>query len=236
MLGDLLGDQSVLTGASIQSHYSECHATVLKWVEASGKTERPWVAGHDEQGNPGTGVPPDPGFEGFSGQARSKDSVYDLHDVRKFVLWGTLMAGGVGVEYYFGHRLPQNDIVCEDWRSREKAWEYGRIALAFFRGQLSPFWEMSNRDALAGNTLHDNSRYCFAKEGELYLVYLPSGGEAALSLDAVRSEFSVEWFNPRMGGALEAGSVHSVSGGGEVSLGMPPTDWNEDWCAVVRRE
>ena len=92
-------------------------------------------------------------------------------------LWGNLMAGGAGVEYYFGYQLPQNDLACDDWRSRDKSWDYCRIALDFFARQKIPFWDMKNFNALAGNPDNDNSRYCLARSrGELYLIYLPGGG------------------------------------------------------------
>ena len=83
------------------------------------------------------------------------------------------MAGGAGVEYYFGYGLPDNDLLAENFRSRDKSWDYGRIALEFFHSQKIPFWEMTNADALVGNEKHDNSRYCFAKANEMYLVDLP---------------------------------------------------------------
>ena len=137
----------------------------------------------------------------------AKGKSYDLHDIRKATLWGTLMAGGAGVEYYFGYKLPQNDLVCEDWRSRDRSWDYCRIALDFFRQEKIPFWEMTNADALVGNPRHDNSRYCFAKPGAVYVVYLPSGGTAELDLSAAAGEFRMQWFNPRRGGKLSAGSV-----------------------------
>ena len=105
-----------------------------------------------------------------------KSKAYTLHDIRKLCLWGTLMAGGAGVEYYFGYQLPENDLVCEDFRSRDKSWDYCRIALEFFAANKVPFWEMTNADALVGNAKNDNSKYCLAKAGELYLVYLPNGG------------------------------------------------------------
>ena len=38
------------------------------------------------------------------------------------------------------------------------------------------------------------------------------------------------WFNPRSGGALQVGSVATVSGPGIVDLGQPPRDANEDWA------
>jgi hypothetical protein len=145
------------------------------------------------------------------------------------------MAGGAGLEYYFGYKLPENDLNCEDFRSRDKSWDYCRIALDFFRDEKIPFTEMSNANALVGNTKDDNSKYCFVNPGELYLVYLPTGGEAKLDLRSVTGSFSVRWFNPRTGGALMAGPVATVQGGGAVSLGLPPGDVTEDWLAVVRK-
>ena len=145
------------------------------------------------------------------------------------------MAGGAGVEYYFGYQLPQNDLVCEDFRSRDKSWDYCRIALDFFRENRIPFWEMRNTNALIGNSKNDNSTYCFAKAGELYLVYLPDGGTADLDLTAASGRFTVKWFNPRSGGPLADGSVKSVKGGSKESLGQPPADATQDWLAVVRR-
>ena len=90
---------------------------------------------------------------------RAVDVGYTLHDIRKYTLWGNLMAGGAGVEYYFGYGLADNDLVAENFRSRDKSWDYGRIAIDFFHSQKIPFWEMTNVDELVGNDKHDNSRY-----------------------------------------------------------------------------
>jgi len=234
----LVGDQSVLTGASLQNGWNQAHACTLKWVAESAKAGRPWVVANDEQGPANLGVPPDPGYAGFSGRAgegKGKGQPYDLHDIRKATLWGTLTAGGAGVEYYFGYSLPQNDLVCEDWRSRDRSWDYGRIAIGFFRDHRVPFWEMRGADALVGNAKGDNSRYAFAKPGETYVVYLPTGGTADLDLEAHAGPFAVEWFNPREGGPLGRGSVREVRGPGKAGLGRPPADEGEDWVVLVRR-
>jgi hypothetical protein len=130
--------------------------------------------------------------------------------------------------------LPQNDLACEDWRSRDKSWDYCRIALEFFRQHKIPFWEMASADALVGSVGHDNSAYCLAKRGHLYLVYLPSGGTANLDLTGVTGTFTIAWFDPRHGGPLHRGSVRQVAGGSPVGLGDPPTDTQADWLAVVR--
>jgi hypothetical protein len=78
--------------------------------------------------------------------------------------------------------LADNDLVAENFRSRDKSWDYGRIAVEFFHSQKIPFWEMDNADELVGNEKHDNSRYCFAKANDTYLVYVPSGGTVDLNL------------------------------------------------------
>jgi hypothetical protein len=143
------------------------------------------------------------------------------------------MAGGAGVEYYFGYKMLENDLVCEDFRSRDQSWDYCRIALAFFRDQKIPFWEMSAANALVGNPDNDNTRYCFAKPGELYVVYLADGGKAELDLTSVAAgtRFEVRWFDPRTG--EPSGSAVGLKGGAPRHLAAPTS--GNDWVAVVRR-
>ena len=231
----LLGDQSVLTGASLQNPWSAVHERTLQWIAASRKAGKPWVVANDEQGSALLGVPPDPGYKGFAGKDAKGNAIQSIHDIRKMTLWGNLMAGGAGVEYYFGYTLPENDLVAEDLRSRNKSWDFGRIALDFFRTSQLPFWTMTNADGLVGNTGGDNSKWCFAKAGEVYLVYLPTGGSATLDLREVSGAFTVAWFDPRNGGVLKRGSVASVKAGTAVVLGEPPDSPSEDWLVVVKR-
>lgn len=240
----LLGDQSLLTGISMQTGWWMSHKKTLQWRKESAKAGRPWVVAHDEQNSASLGVPPDPGYKGFSGAASEKEppkgkagegfvpsDAYTLHDVRKECLWGHLMAGGAGVEYYFGYKLPENDLVCEDFRSRDKSWDYCRLALAFFREQDIPFADMQSANALIGNPKDNNDKYCLAQPGELYLVYLPEGGETDIDLRDVRGDFTLQWFNPREGGVLQ-NQPPLVQGGGVVTLKAPDAN---DWLAVVRR-
>jgi len=190
---------------------------------------------NDEQNPASDGVPADPGYKGNDGTATPAGKKYTMHDVRKLCLWGTIMAGGAGVEYYFGYKLPENDLICEDFRSRDMSWDYCRIAIAFFQTKKIPFWEMTNADALVGNDKFDNSKYCLAKRGEMYLVYLPNGDTGELDLSGVNGSFNVKWFNPRSGGELATGSTTSVTAGSHVKLGTPPSDPNEDWLLIIRR-
>jgi Domain of unknown function (DUF5060)/Putative collagen-binding domain of a collagenase len=234
----LLGRQSVLHGASLQNSWSAAHRRTWKWVTESAAAGRPWVVCNDEQNPAELGVPPDKGYKGFDGVAvgnKNKGPGYTADDIRKRTLWGTLTAGGAGVEYYFGYQLPENDLTCEDFRSRARSWGYGRAAVGFFRDHKLPVADMANADDLVGNPQRDDRRYCFAKPGAVYVVYLPAGGTCDLDLTGTPGGFTVDWFDPRAGGPLRAGSVRRVPGGGKVSVGVPPDAATEDWVVLVRK-
>ncbi len=227
----LLETPSAITGLSAQNSWSQAHARTLHWIRESARVGRPWVVCNDEQNPAGLGVPPDPGFQGYAGRGRDgKEVGYDHHDIRKRTLWGTLLAGGGGVEYYFGYQLPENDLLCEDFRSRDQSWRWCGIALEFFDRERLPLERLTNADELVGNPNHGNSRYCLAERGQVYLVYLPEGGGTDLDLTGAAGEFKLAWFNPREGGPLRAAGT--VRGGAAARLNAP--DGN-DWLAVVRR-
>lgn len=223
----LLGASSRLAGASVQIAWDRVHQEVLQWIGESAAAGRPWVVANDEQGSADVGIPPDAGWPGYSGSLTQDQ-------VRKATLWGCLMAGGAGVESYFGYKTGETDLTAQDFRSRDRWWDYCRHAHAFFVQHL-PFAEMANANALVGNGANGNSRYCFAKAGQIYAVYLASGGSATLDLSGAPGTFEVRWFDPRNGGALQSGPVGSVTGGGPVALGQPPSATTADWVALVRR-
>lgn len=240
--GPLLGNKEALSGVSIQnSDVADTHSEAVKWVNESEKSGHPWVVAHDESGNAQAGTPPDPDYPGMSSslQKISEESpnlkVPTIDEIRSEVLWGNLLGGGAGVEYYFGYRLPQNDLNAEDWRSRAKTWKYSSIALGFFHENAIPFYEMSNTDELVFNPGHSNSAYCFSKKAEIYLVYFPSGNPPDLDLSQVSGNFSVKWFNPRTGGELKTTSLNQVAGGGIVKLGNPPEKDGKDWLVLLRK-
>jgi len=191
------------------------HTETLKWVKKSEKAGRKWIVCVDEIGPARTGVKPD-----------ADDYWHD--DVRKQVLWGNLMAGGSGCEWYFGYKYPNNDLNCEDWRSRDHIWVLTRIAVDFFQNYL-PFTEMQSQDEL---TTAAND-YCFAKPCSVYAIYLPDGGTTELKIDGGR--FKISWYNPRTGGDLQDGSIKQIVGPGLHSIGQPPEEADKDWVALIKR-
>lgn len=241
--GRLLGQRDVLTGVSIQnSAVKNCHTDALKWVTRSDASGYPWGVAFDEGGTAAAGTPPDPDWPGMAeiveknSHSKMPINIPTLDEVRAQLLWGTLMAGGMGVEYYFGYKLPENDLLAENWRSRDQTWDSSRIALKFFRDRHIPFWKMKNSNALIGNSENTNAGYCFSNVGSVYLIYLPTADDVpALDLSGVSGSFSVNWFNPRTGGALENGSVKTVCGGGPVSLGHAPSDFGQDWVIYLKQ-
>ncbi|WOO40862.1 DUF5060 domain-containing protein [Rubellicoccus peritrichatus] len=226
---NLLGTGSKLTGASVQINYNQVHQETLQWIDESTAAGKPWVVANDEQGPANYANPPDDGYPGYAGGTTPSQK-----QMRAFSLWGNLMAGGAGIELYAGYLVPESDLTLQDFRSRDRMWDYNRHALNFFEMYL-PFAEMDNANDLIGNTSDDNSKYCFAKEGEVYAIYLPNGGSTNLNLSAASGDFNVYWYDPRDGGDLQTGSVASVSGGNNVSLGTAPSDTTEDWAILVKR-
>lgn len=212
----LLGDPN-LDGPSIQiGNLKSAHKETLYWSKASNEEGRQWVVNIDEIGPAKRGVDPDDREDNNQDAARAE------------VLWGNLMAGGGGAEWYFGYQNHNNDLGCEDWRTRDRMWDYTRIAVEFFQKYL-PFWEMVPADELV-----QDGNYAFAKANELYLVYLPYGGEASIDLTDADGDYEVNWYNPRTGGDLISGP--EITGGAIVELGKGSVDPDKDWAILLKQK
>ena len=234
--GSLLGDKSSLTGTSLQnSHLKDTHWQTVKWVRQSAKSGKPWVIAFDESGSAAHGQCPDIGYRGFDGKDTTGKYIYDQHSVRRQTLWGNIMGGGAGVEYYFGYKFAENDLLCEDWRSRDQSWDYCRICIEFFEKNKIPIQDMKPSDELVGNDGKGNSSYCFAKPNEIYLVYSSESKSFELDLSAATGEFSVDWYNPRTGGEIIQGET-TINSGGKVKIEPDDDNENHDWLAVIRRK
>ncbi|HLP72988.1 MAG TPA: putative collagen-binding domain-containing protein, partial [Bacteroidales bacterium] len=182
------------------------------WLKASADSGNTWVVNLDEIGPSWKGALPD-----------QYDPAHDT--IRYKVLWGNLMAGGAGTEWYFGYKFPHSDLACEDWRSRDKLWDQTKVALDFFHTYL-PFTDMKSADDLTT----EKTDYCFAKEGQIYAIYLPEGKTTDISLP--EGKFDVAWFNPRTWDKLIKGDPGQITGGKKVSIGTPPNQ--NDWVCLIK--
>jgi hypothetical protein len=206
-----------LDGLSLQVDKREGAAEVVtEWKQKSERAGHKWMITMDEIGMWHTGA--------------QADSVTPDHDsLRGDVLWGTLLSGAAGVEWYFGANNRYNDLNTEDWRTRDRLWELTKHAIDFFQEHL-PYWEMQ-----ANHNLVDiPGGYCFQKEGEVYAIYLPDSKEHTIRLDATNNSFKVQWFNPLTGGVLQSGSLTELKGGRAMSLGSPPSV-AKDWVVLLTR-
>ena len=213
---DMLGEASKLTGFSLQTNrpdFSRVHSQTKNYIDRSAAAGKPWVVACDEPGDASHALITD-----------AEDPTRD--NARKNGLWGNIMAGGAGLEWYFGYQHPHSDLTCQDYRTREKMWNQCRYALEFFKKYEIPFWDMKCDDDLTANT----DDYCFYKPGEVYLIYLKHGGQ--VQLDVVAGSFTYGWFNPRTGegldGLLKTGSVRA---GRKADLAAPDT---HDWLLVIK--
>jgi hypothetical protein len=213
---DMLGDASKLTGFSLQTSkpdFSQVHRRTRDYIDRSAAAGKSWVVACDEPGDASHGLITD-----------AEDPTRD--NARKNALWGNIMAGGAGVEWYFGYQHPHSDLTCQDYRTREKVWDQCRYALEFFERYEIPFWDMKCEDELTANT----EDYVLCRPGRVYLVYLKHGGK--VRLNTVAGNFSYGWFNPRTGdglnGLLDTGSIDT---GRKAEVAAPDSN---DWLLVVQ--
>ncbi len=137
------------------------HAETLKWIKRSREAKHPWFVCIDEIG------------PRIRASCPTTTPIESNHKLAREVLWGNLLAGGSGVEWYFGYKYHDNDLNCEDFRSRENVWKFTKSAIDFFHEHL-PFDEMESADDL----INTDGEFCFAKASEVYAAYLPSVAEA----------------------------------------------------------
>ncbi len=219
---DMMGDASKLTGFSLQMNepdFSDTFFQTKRYVTRSAEFNRPWVVACDEPGDSRLGVRPD------------NDPGESHHNARKNALWGNIMAGGGGCEFYFGYERPEGDLTLQNFRSRDSFWDYCRHTLGFFEGNEFHFEQMGNHNSLvSGNG--DNANRCLAKIGDTYLVQLHAGGSHTLDLTGAEGTYSVTWFNPRTGDPVFDGGT--VEGGAITALGTPPDTPEADWIVLVK--
>lgn len=218
----IYGTNSAFTGASLQTNkadFSRVHSQTLRVLNEAKKAGKVWAVAVDE-----------PGDAQHSLVTDQEDPAHD--DARKNGLWGAMMAGAWGTEWYFGYKHPHSDLSCQDYRSRDLFWEQGKFCLDFFNDNNIPLWNMESNDDL----ISSKGDYVMAEEGQTYVVYLKNGGESTLDLGSSDGTYDVSWYNPRAGGELQKGKIKSILGSGKQSLGLPPTKRERamDWVVLIQ--
>ncbi|MCK0188930.1 DUF5060 domain-containing protein [Arenibacter sp. F20364] len=218
----LYGQDSKFSGASLQTNkedFRNVHSSVLRILEDSKEAGKIWAVACDEPGD--------------AQHSLITDAEDPLHnDARKNGLWGAMMAGAWGTEWYFGYKHPHSDLSCQDFRSRDLFWDQGRLCLEFFKNNQVPVWDMESNDSL----ISSQGDYVLAAPGVNYVVYLKNGGESTLDLGSSSLEYTVQWYNPRKGGPLKQGKIKTISGSGPQSLGLPPKEKDQDWVVLVLKK
>eukprot|EP01023_Acetabularia_acetabulum_P013709 TRINITY_DN16620_c1_g2_i1.p1 TRINITY_DN16620_c1_g2~~TRINITY_DN16620_c1_g2_i1.p1 ORF type:complete len:204 (+),score=32.44 TRINITY_DN16620_c1_g2_i1:126-737(+) len=198
--------------------------TMMRWREQSAENGRKWVVNYDEQNPADSGMLP--------------DEFTDHYDSRQVHLWPAMMGGAAGIEYYFGYQYPHNDLNLEDWRSREKLWDYTRITKDFFTTHLD-FWNMKPIDGT-------NKKYnIFGAYERCYAIYFKSAvDQSDFQLNLPYGVYSIQWYNPRVGifqsiitGGLIQGSMSGIQGGTTITeLGLPPFETALDWVVLLKQQ
>ncbi len=211
----IVGDP-LFTATSIQYDWQFAGEFVERWREESTAAGVPWVLDMDE--NTG-GVSP------TNASIRRKQILYDVY-----------FSGGQ-IEWYFGyHPLPLGgDVTAGNFRLRESIWQYTTYARQFMENEL-PFWMMEPADNLiSGEHGLYGGAEVFAKAGDIYAIYLPQASQnATLDLRSTSGNFTLRWYSPRTG--KFEGSSTGLNGGSLQSLDSPPSNNNDDWVALVKRD
>jgi hypothetical protein len=212
-------------GASLQVDrpYKVFNET-MEWVHKSESAGHKWVVANDEQGPARVGVVP--------------DKVDPTHDaIRKDVLWGNIMAGGGGVEYLCAVNITFSDLALEDFRTVTNMIDQSRYALEFFQNHSIPFWDMSNANSRL--PVSSPNRCLAQSNGNIIVIQLVNGGSDTIELTgSPGSVYSVEWFDPFVGGSLIL--TDSITIGNniqKVPLSNPPYSTTRgDWVVLLRRQ
>jgi len=197
------------TGTSLQLNFTtDNHANIKYWRDKSAATGKKWVISFDEP--------------------YASGSTTDLTTIRKGCVWSTLMAGGQ-MEWYHGGGADLSTTL--DYNTYASQWATLGYAANFMNTYLSKdIHNMTPNDALI-----TNSNYAIAEAGKTYLFYLKNGGNATVNLSSgAGSTFSVQWFNPSVGGALTSGAK-VVGGSASTNIGNPPNNTTSDWVLLLKK-
>lgn len=216
---DLLGPDSKYSGVSLQTHHADfdqVYPHTRHWVELSREQFGSWAVAVDEPGDAQHSLLPD-----------EEDPAHDI--ARQNALWGSLMAGAWGTEWYFGYKHAHSDLSCQDWRSRDLFWDQCRYLLEFVNNENLPLPDMLPANELSS----DDKDWVLAKAGEVYLVVLKLGSKSQNQLSVAEGSYSVRWYNPRTGKFADKTITPTTT---TIDLSQPPAEPEMDWVVLIRKK
>ena len=217
---DLLGPESKYTGLSIQTNredFGNVHSAVLRWRRLSKAAGKNWANAVDEPGDHRYSVVP--------------DKINPEHNnARQNALWGALMAGAWGVEWYFGYENEHSDLTLQDFRSRDKMWDQSRHAQRFFSENDFPLLEMEPMDERTVAT----DDYVLGND-QVYIIYQKMGQKNPSVLTGATGTYVLSWFNPRTG-QFTADKMEQAAGAEGLTLPAPASDPEMDWVLLARKK
>ena len=214
----ILGNQA-FEASSIQGTAERYNEWAIELREETATAGRPWAIYGDEQGPLG-----DPVLENMSN-----------HDaIIRDALWGNLVGGGAGVEWYFGYQGSEfGDLQTEDFRKAQQLWQASTASVNFFQTYV-PFSMMAPDNSLSTT----NDAQVLAKPGDVYVAFFPTGtgsGGGNLNIGNDGATFDIVWFDP-INGSLASGSKATITATGIVNIGTPSAEVNRQWAALVKRQ
>jgi hypothetical protein len=137
------------------------------------------------------------------------------------------------LQYYYGYDYENSDLTLQDFRTRAKLFDQSRHALEFFANNNIPFWDMSNANSLL-SSLYPNR--CLAQSnGDVILIQMVVNGETITLTGDPGDTYSVEWFDPFVGGNLI--ETDPIGIGDNISVGKSPYNSERgDWIVLLRRK
>jgi hypothetical protein len=113
--------------------------------------------------------------------------------------------------------LPPRSFVARDHplTSDDSGYAAARKAM----GQTRGFAERMDLAAMTPAMELASTRYCLARPGKEYVVYLPDGGGATVDLSAAKGDLDVQWFDPER--EKHVAGARTILGGGVRELKAP---------------
>ncbi len=212
-------NSSYISGASLQASSLNIHDQILEWESKKMSDSNKWFWANDEQGPYQLGVAMDEDYKTSTETANLHSD--NRKEVRQKVLWGTLLAGGTGVEYYYGYESGCTDLNCQDHRSRQTKWQDAKIALDFFRQKLiKNFPDTRN----VNDWTEDPDDYILKIGENQIVVYKPNGGYSHINLKR-NEKRTIQWFDP-ITGEYQRKTEHKTN-----ELKAPNA--SQDWVCLI---